>query len=135
MSHNNVAKEVSFTKNSRIIGQGSYEIEPDVKLKHVKNRPPTPTDSLTSIGKQPYVEKLANGTTAHEEDEEDDDNYEFIGDISVNAKIFVEHLFIRFKRKIVNGVGTMVLDCLCHYKMTEELLNKIDFLSEFFWKC
>lgn len=129
-------KQVSFIKQSRVIGKGSYEIDSDVDIKRVKNRPPTPTESLTSVGKQPYVEKLTNNVSEHyddddEDEEEDEKEHEFIAELPLNAKIFVEHLFVRFKRRVVIGVGRIVLECLCHFKNTQglEIMNKSDFLS------
>ncbi|KAL5280801.1 FSIP2 family protein [Megaselia abdita] len=126
---NIVDKQVSFTKKSRIIGEASYEIDPDVDIKHAKNRPPTPTESLTSIGTQPYTEKLTGNSHEEVEEDEDDKEHEFIAELPVNAKIFVEHLFVRVKRRVMHGVGKMVLDSLCHFKSTQEVINKTGFLN------
>lgn len=124
-------KQVSFTKQGfSVIGKGSYEIEPDVDIQKTKNRPPTPTESLTSVTKQPYIEKLTDNDP-NDDDEEDIEIYEheFIAELPINAKIFVEHLFVSFKKQVIKGVGKIILECLCHYKSTQEVMNKIDYLG------
>lgn len=131
ISINVVEKQVSFTKQSRVIGEGSYEIDPDVDIKHTKNRPPTPTGSLTSVNKLPYVESLIGTSGSRDEDDdEDDEDHEFIAELPFNAKIYVEHLFVKFKRRVVKGVCKTVMECLCHFKETQEIMNKTDYLSK-----
>lgn len=116
----------------KIIGESSYDIEAGVDLKNTKNRPPTPTESLTSLGKQPYMEKLTNKSDDDDDEDEEHEEHEFISTLPVTAKIFVEHLFVTFKKRVVVGVAKAVMECLCHFKSTQEIINKTEYLSKFY---
>ncbi|XP_055849697.1 uncharacterized protein LOC129914455 [Episyrphus balteatus] len=106
-----LAKGVSFNSFSTLIGTGSYALnEGGVKL--TTGRPPTPAGSLTSVVIDP------------DDDDNEDDNAnnltkkrKSLHQLSRDQRIFVEHLFIKFKRELIVGVGKQVMAAIeCHKK-------------------
>ncbi|XP_055920732.1 uncharacterized protein LOC129952255 isoform X2 [Eupeodes corollae] len=107
-----LGKGVSFNSISILIGTGSYALGEDIKF--TSERLPTPAGSLTSV----IID-------ADDDDESSDDTNDkqrkTLHYLSRGERIFIEHLYIKFKRELIVGVGKQVLTAIELHKKNKIL--------------
>lgn len=126
-----MGKGVSFNSISILIGTGSYALGEDIKF--TSERLPTPAVSkirnILEFKNDSFLLVKGSLTSVIIDADDDDESSDDTNDkqrktlhyLSRGERIFIEHLYIKFKRELIVGVGKQVLTAIELHKKNKIL--------------